>query len=37
MFFLFLPHLPADKYHQEGASGYATGFLEVAPELFRCG
>jgi hypothetical protein len=32
-FSLFLPHLPAGKYHQEGASGYAADFLEVAPEL----
>ena len=30
---LFLPQLPASKYHQEGASGYAADFFEVAPEL----
>ena len=30
---LFLSHLPAGKYHQESASGYAADFLEVAPEL----
>ena len=30
---LFLPHLPAGEYHQEGAGGYTADFLEVAPEL----
>ena len=32
-FNLSLPHLPACEYHQEGASGYAADFFEVAPGL----
>jgi hypothetical protein len=30
---LFLPQLPAGEDYQESAGGYATNFLQVAPEL----
>jgi hypothetical protein len=33
MVLLFLPHLPASKYHQECPHGYTADFLKVAPEL----